>query len=89
MDLSAESPSPNLIGDEVDDPLLMAVTLETTDHIEVPQSYQEAISGPYAEYWQKAMLEEVEAHIQTKWPPCVDWQMDICCKGTVSKHCAI
>ena len=64
VDLSAESPPPNLIGDEVDDPLLMAVTLETTDHIEVPQSYQEAISGPYAEYWQKAMLEEVEAHIQ-------------------------
>ena len=63
-DLRAESPPPDLASDESDDPLLLTVTLETTDHIEVPQSYQEAISGPYAEYWQKAMLEEVEAHIQ-------------------------
>ena len=37
------------------------VTMETTDKIETPVSYKEAMQSPYSEYWWKAMKEEVDA----------------------------
>ena len=40
---------------------VMLVTLDTKQKIEVPGSYNEAIKSPYAEYWQRAMQEEVDA----------------------------
>ena len=35
--------------------------METTDRIETPASYKEALQSPYCEYWKRAMKEEVDA----------------------------
>ena len=44
-----------------DDVAGFLVTMETTDRIETPASYKEAMQSSYSEYWQKAMQEEVDA----------------------------
>ena len=37
------------------------VTMETTEKIETPASYKQAMQSPYSELWQKAMMEETSA----------------------------
>ncbi|KAJ3318926.1 hypothetical protein HDU93_003830, partial [Gonapodya sp. JEL0774] len=47
--------------DDSADPLVLNVILEKFEQIDEPKSYREAMSGPYAEYWQLASEEEVGA----------------------------